>query len=153
MWGRAPSPVQAERELGKVRRSYVAFRRTAANGTAEAVPYRSPKAAPSSRYIDACVRVCFRPAPQSRFLHSGSGRNDNDRTAESRAFQSPVMHELVVPTLPKTGEGWGTLACGTSIEGKGVGQECPTYTSMSGSCHAELYLFSVNALALLGSPK
>jgi hypothetical protein len=48
------------------------------------------------------------------------------------------MHEPVVPTLPKTGEGWGTLACGTSIQVKGVGQECLTHTSMSDSRHVEL---------------
>jgi hypothetical protein len=28
-------------------------------------------------------------------------------------------------------EGWGTLGCGASVEVKGVGQECPTHTSMS----------------------
>lgn len=41
------------------------------------------------------------------------------------------MYEPVVPTLPKTGEGWGTLGCGTSVEVKGVGQECPTHTNVS----------------------
>jgi hypothetical protein len=89
-------------------------------------------------------------------------RSDNDGTAESRALSSPVIAmpfeirscmSRWFPTLPKTGEGWGTLACGTSIQVKGVGQECPTHTSMSDSRHAELYLFSVNGLAILGSPK
>jgi hypothetical protein len=47
----------------------------------------------------------------------------------------------------------GTLACGTSIEVKGVGQECPTHTSMSNFRHVEFYLSSVTALAILGSPK
>lgn len=48
------------------------------------------------------------------------------------------MHEPVVPTLPKTGEGWGTLGCDTSVEVKGFGQECPTHTSMSDSRHVGL---------------
>lgn len=30
------------------------------------------------------------------------------------------MHGPVVPTLPKNGEGWGTLACGASVEFKGT---------------------------------
>jgi hypothetical protein len=34
----------------------------------------------------------------------------------------------VVPTLPKTGEGWGSLVWGRSEKVKGVGQECPTHT-------------------------
>jgi hypothetical protein len=34
----------------------------------------------------------------------------------------------VVPTLPKTGEGWGSPVCGRSEKVRGVGQECPTHT-------------------------
>src|SRR5438067_603653 len=43
MWGRAPSPVQAERKLGKVGRSSVAYLETAATiGTAESRALSNP---------------------------------------------------------------------------------------------------------------
>jgi hypothetical protein len=84
MWGRAPSPVQAERKLGNVGRSSVAYVETAATiGRLKAVPFQI-------------------------------------RSYMSRLF----------PPFEKR-EGCGTLGCGAAVEFKGVGQECPTHTSVS----------------------
>jgi hypothetical protein len=110
-------------------------------------------------------------------LHGQSGGHPapvgmtDDGTAESRALSNPVlsnpvMYEPVVPTLPKTGEGWGTLACGASVEVKGVGQECPTHTRVSDTHKSvrptqacpipatlDFYLSSGDGVEVLGSPK
>jgi hypothetical protein len=44
---------------------------------------------------------------------------------EGNAALKRCSTQTVVPTLPKTGEGWGTLVCGRSGKIKIVGQECP----------------------------
>jgi hypothetical protein len=41
---------------------------------------------------------------------------------------SATPPKTVVPTLSKTGEGWGSLVGGRSGKIKIVGQECPTHT-------------------------
>jgi hypothetical protein len=45
-------------------------------------------------------------------------------------FQMRSCMSRLFPPFEKR-EGWGTLGCGASVEFKGVGQECPTHTSVS----------------------
>jgi hypothetical protein len=90
---RPPSPAQAERKLGKVGGSSVAYVETAAT----------------------------------------------TGTAESRALSNPSCMSRLFPPFEKR-EGWGTLGCGTSVEVKGVGQECPTHTRTSVPRHVR-FLF------------
>jgi hypothetical protein len=78
---------------------------------------------------------------------------------KSVPFQIRSCMGRLFPPFEKR-EGWGTLGCGASVEIKGVGQECPTHTSVSDPhknvrfpATLDFYLSSTDDPEVLGFPK